>query len=145
MQKLVEVRADGARRSKGIRSFEKFPVSRDALDKFEPGGEPSSPKFLIGARVNEEGQTWFSFERCCIETCASYFHPVIVFLFSLSLFIPRVSSRFSSSLLRKRRVCSFQTGGCSRGTEMGVNSDPIVQRQIRWRACVREISGGGRA
>lgn len=56
LQKLVEVRADGARRSKGIRSFEKFPVSRDALDKFEPGGEP---KFLIGARVNEEGQTWF--------------------------------------------------------------------------------------
>lgn len=64
---------------------------------------------------------------------------------SLSFFIPRVSSRFSSSLLRKRRVCSFQTGGCSRGTEMGVNSDPIVQRQIRWRARVREISGGGRA
>lgn len=59
LQKLVEVRADGARCSKGIRSFEKFPVSRDALDKFEPGGEPSSPKFLIGARVNEEGQTWF--------------------------------------------------------------------------------------
>ena len=56
LQKLVEVRADGARRSKGIRSFEKFPVSRDALDKFEPGGEP---KFLIGARVNEEGQAWF--------------------------------------------------------------------------------------
>lgn len=64
---------------------------------------------------------------------------------SLSLFIPRVSSRFSSSLLRKARVCSFQTGGYSRGTEMGVNSDPIVQRQIRWRARVREISGGGRA
>lgn len=63
----------------------------------------------------------------------------------LSLFIPRVSSRFSSFLLRKARVCSFQTGGCSRGTEMGVNSDPIVQRQIRWRARVREISGGGRA
>lgn len=62
----------------------------------------------------------------------------------LSLFIPRVSSRFSSSLLRKARVCSFQ-GGYSRGTEMGVNSDPIVQRQIRWRARVREISGGGRA
>lgn len=64
---------------------------------------------------------------------------------SLSFFIPRVSSRFSSSLLRKGRVCSFQTGGRSRGTEMGVNSDPIVQRQIRWRARVREISGGGRA
>lgn len=87
--RVAEVRADGARRSKGIRSFEKFPVSRDALDKFEPGGEPSSPKFLIGARVNEEGQTWFSFERCCIETCASYFHPVIVFLFSLSFYSPR--------------------------------------------------------
>lgn len=40
----------------------------------------------------------------------------------LSLFIPRVSSRFSSSLLRKARVCSFQTGGFSRdrnGCQLG--------------------------
>lgn len=140
--RVAEVRADGARRSKGIRSFEKFPVSRDALDKFEPGGEPSSPKFLIGARVNEEGQTWFSFERCCIETCASYFHPVIVFLFSLFFLFPAFL-HVSLPLFSGKQ--EFQTGGCSRGTEMGVNSDPIVQRQIRWRARVREISGGGRA
>ena len=41
----------------------RFRGNLDALDKFEWGGaaEPSSPKFLVGARVNEEGQRWFPF------------------------------------------------------------------------------------
>lgn len=43
----------------------RFRGNLDALDKFEWGGaaEPSSPKFLVGARVNEEGQRWFPFHR----------------------------------------------------------------------------------
>lgn len=62
---------------------------------------------------------------------------------SLSLFLFPAFPHVSLPLFSGKQ--EFQTGGCSRGIEMGVNSDPIVQRQIRWRACVREISGGGRA
>lgn len=60
---------------------------------------------------------------------------------SLFFFVARVSLPLFSG---KQEFVRFRRAD-SRGTEMGVNSDPIVQRQIRWRARVREISGGGRA
>lgn len=145
MQKLVEVRADGARRSKGIRSFEKFPVSRDALDKFEPGGEPSSLKFLFsGPGLTRRVKHGFSFERCCIETCASYFHPVIVFLFSLFLFpaFPHVSLPLFSGkqeFVRFRRVDVLE-GQRWVSTRIPLSSDKFAGE----RAYVKSVAVGER-
>lgn len=77
------------------------------------------------------------YRNLCVVFPSGYRLPLLsLFLF---LAFPHVSLPLFSGKQE------FQTGGCSRGTEMGVNSDPIVQRQIRWRARVREISGGGRA
>lgn len=142
LQKLVEVRADGARRSKGIRSFEKFRGTRLINSSLE--GSPRRRNFSSGPGLTRRVKHGFRL-NAAVSKLVRRISIRLSSSSSLSFFIPRVSSCFSSSLLRKGRVCSFQTGGCSRGTEMGVNSDPIVQRQIRWRARVREISGGGRA
>lgn len=62
----------------------------------------------------------------------------------LSLFIPRVSSRFSSSLLRKARVCSFQAdvleGQRWVSTRIPLSSDKFAGE----RAYVKSVAVGER-
>lgn len=140
MQKLVEVRADGARRSKGIRSFEKFPVSRDAVDKFE--GSPSHRNFSSGPGLTRRVKHGFSFERCCIETCASYFHPVIVFLFSLFFYSPRF---FTFLFLSSQESKSFRRVDVLEGqrwvsTRIPLSSDKFAGE----RAYVKSVAVGER-